>query len=103
LADDPEIRRLYGVSLAEFIAARNALATRLRKAGQQEEAQTVKALKKPTPPVKWCSPQSSGAPANASQRESSSGGTFPPFSASFLMTSLCSHMFIVAVSPVSPE
>jgi hypothetical protein len=51
LADDPEIRRLYGVSLAEFIAARNALATRLRKAGQEAEAEAVKALKKPTPPV----------------------------------------------------
>jgi hypothetical protein len=29
------------------------------------------------------------------------GGTLPPFSASFFMTSLWSHMFMLAVSPVS--
>jgi hypothetical protein len=50
-ADDSEIRRLYGLPLAEFTPARSALATRLRKAGQQEQAEVVKALKKPTPPV----------------------------------------------------
>jgi hypothetical protein len=37
------------------------------------------------------------------QAASSSGGTLPPFSASFFMTSLCSQTFMVAVSFVSPE
>ena len=48
---DPEIARLYAVPLAEFTPARNALAARLRKAGQADEAEAVKALRKPTPPV----------------------------------------------------
>lgn len=33
----------------------------------------------------------------------SSGGTMPPFSASLAMTCLCSQMFMVAESLVSPE
>jgi len=35
-------------------------------------------------------------------QSSMSAGTLPPFSAIFRMTCLCSHMFIVAVSFVSP-
>jgi hypothetical protein len=41
--------------------------------------------------------------ASVTQRDSRSWGTLPPFSASFFITSLCSHMFIVAVSFVSPR
>ena len=48
---DPEIARLYTLPLAEFTPARNALAARLRKAGQADEAEAVKTLKKPTPLV----------------------------------------------------
>jgi hypothetical protein len=47
----PEIARLYALPLAGFTAGRNALAARLREAGQPEDAEAVKALKKPTPPV----------------------------------------------------
>jgi hypothetical protein len=51
LRGSAEIARLYALPLAEFTPARNALAARLRKAGQADEAEAVKALKKPTPPV----------------------------------------------------
>src|SRR5215208_4346945 len=44
-----EIERLYGLPLAEFTAARNALSTRLRKEGEAAEADRVKSLAKPTP------------------------------------------------------
>ena len=37
--------------LSEFTPARNVLAARLRKSGQADEAEAVKALKKPSPPV----------------------------------------------------
>src|SRR5262249_62251629 len=40
--------RLYGLPLDEFTAARNELATRLRKAGQGEAAERVRALRKPS-------------------------------------------------------
>ncbi len=35
-------------------------------------------------------------------QSTSSAGTFPPFSDSFLITCLCSQMFIAALSPLSP-
>ena len=42
------IDRLYGLPLAEFTGARNAAASELRKAGQREAADQVKALRKPS-------------------------------------------------------
>ena len=42
------IDRLYRLPLAEFTGARNAAAGELRKAGQREAADQVKALRKPT-------------------------------------------------------
>jgi hypothetical protein len=43
--------RLFGVSLEEFTAARNALARELKKAGHAEEAARVLAVSKPSVPV----------------------------------------------------
>jgi hypothetical protein len=40
--------QLYGLPLEEFTRARNEAAAELRKAGQREEADAVKALRKPT-------------------------------------------------------
>jgi hypothetical protein len=40
--------RLYGLPLDAFTSERNKLAARLRKEGKKEEAEQVKALKKPT-------------------------------------------------------
>jgi hypothetical protein len=48
---DLKIARLYALPLTEFTPARNALVTRLRKSGRQDQAEVVKALKKPTLPV----------------------------------------------------
>jgi hypothetical protein len=45
---DEELQRLYGLPLDEFTAARNELATRLRKAGQEEAAERVRAIRKPS-------------------------------------------------------
>src|SRR5213596_818834 len=45
---DSELGRLYGSPLDEFTAARNELATRLRKASQSEAAERVRALRKPS-------------------------------------------------------
>ena len=45
---DAEIDRLYGLPLDEFIAQRDALAKRLRGAGEPEAGAAVKALRKPT-------------------------------------------------------
>ena len=45
---DMELDRVYGLPLDEFTVARNELATRLRKAGQTEAAERVKALRKPS-------------------------------------------------------
>jgi hypothetical protein len=42
------IDRLYGLPLEEFTRARNEAARELRKAGQREAAEKVKALRKPT-------------------------------------------------------
>lgn len=48
---DAEIAALFQLSLAEFTAARNALATRLRKEGRTLDAERVKTLAKPTAPA----------------------------------------------------
>jgi hypothetical protein len=45
---DRELGELYGRDLGEFTAARNELAKRLKKAGQNEEAESVAALAKPS-------------------------------------------------------
>jgi hypothetical protein len=45
---DAELERLYGLPLEEFTGARNELATRLRKAGQTDAAERVRALRKPS-------------------------------------------------------
>jgi hypothetical protein len=45
---DAELDRLYGLPLDEFTAARNELATRLKKAGQADAAEQVRALRKPS-------------------------------------------------------
>lgn len=47
-AIDEIIDRLYGLPLAEFTGARNAAAGELRKAGQRDAADQVKALRKPS-------------------------------------------------------
>ncbi len=44
---DQELDRLYGLPLEDFTAARNELARRLRSAGQEAEAETVRTLAKP--------------------------------------------------------
>ena len=45
---EDEIDALFKLPLGEFTPARNALAARLKKAGQQDEADAVKALPKPS-------------------------------------------------------
>jgi hypothetical protein len=45
---DAELDRLYGLPLDEFTPTRNELATRLRKAGQTDAAEHVRALRKPS-------------------------------------------------------
>ncbi len=51
VADENEGDRLYALPLAEFTPARDALAARLRSAGDAQEAARVKALRKPTTPA----------------------------------------------------
>ena len=46
-----DIDALFQLPLTEFTAARNTLATRLKKAGDAEEAERVKALTKPSVPA----------------------------------------------------
>jgi hypothetical protein len=48
---EQELNRLYGLPPEEFTGARNDLAARLRKAGQAEAAEQVRALRKPSVPV----------------------------------------------------
>jgi len=48
---DNELNRLYGLPLAEFTPARDALARDLRKAGERETADEAKALVKPSLPA----------------------------------------------------
>ena len=43
-----DLNRLYGLSREEFTSARNALVRDLRKAGRKDEAEEVRALKKPS-------------------------------------------------------
>ena len=43
-----EVDALFALPLAEFVAARNALAARLKKEGRAEDSQRVKALAKPS-------------------------------------------------------
>jgi hypothetical protein len=45
---DEEIDRLYGLPLEQFVAERDALAKRLRGEKRREDADAVKALRKPT-------------------------------------------------------
>jgi len=45
---EDEIDALFKLPLGEFTPARNALAARLKKAGEQAEADAVKALPKPS-------------------------------------------------------
>ena len=47
-ASDEEISALYGLSLAEFTPARNALAKQARAAGEIERAEQITRLRKPT-------------------------------------------------------
>jgi hypothetical protein len=46
-----ELDELFGVPLDRFTAARNELAKRLKKAGQEQAAKQVRALRKPSVPV----------------------------------------------------
>lgn len=46
---DAEIQRLYSLPLGDFTKERNALAKRLKKAGQGDDSETVEGLAKPTP------------------------------------------------------
>jgi hypothetical protein len=45
---ETELDRLYGLELGEFVAERDRLARELRGAGRREEAEQVKALRKPS-------------------------------------------------------
>jgi hypothetical protein len=45
---EPEIDRLYGVPLDEFVADRDEVAKRLRREGDREAAEQVKRLRKPS-------------------------------------------------------
>jgi hypothetical protein len=49
---EPEIDNLFKLPLTDFTAARNALATRLKKEGRAEEADRVKGIQKP-PASAW--------------------------------------------------
>ena len=49
---EPEIDHLFQLPLTEFTAARNTLATRLKKEGRADEAERVKTLQKP-PASAW--------------------------------------------------
>ena len=46
--DDREVDRLYGLSLKDFVAERNALAKRLKAAGDADAAEAARVLSKPT-------------------------------------------------------
>jgi hypothetical protein len=51
VVEDPEADRLYALPLEQFTEARDALADRLRKAGDAEEAARIRKLRKPTTPA----------------------------------------------------
>lgn len=46
---DAEIQRLYSLPLGDFTKERNALAKRLKKAGREDDSETVEGSPKPTP------------------------------------------------------
>jgi DNA repair exonuclease SbcCD ATPase subunit len=46
---DAEIQRLYSLPLGDFTKERNAFAKRLKKAGREDDSETVEGLPKPTP------------------------------------------------------
>jgi hypothetical protein len=46
---DAEIQRLYSLPPGDFTKERNALAKRLKRAGQEDDSETVEGLAKPTP------------------------------------------------------
>jgi hypothetical protein len=69
---DAELDRLYGLQLEEFTAARNELAARLRKAGQAETAERVRALRKPSVAV-WAVNQLARRPPDDVQAHLASG------------------------------
>ncbi len=83
---DAEIQGLYALPLSEFTGARNALATRLRKAGDAAASDEVKSLPKPTPsawavnvllqrdPEKMEALLEAGEQARAAQRKAVTGG-----------------------------
>src|SRR5207253_4366889 len=48
MATDEIADQLYALPIEEFTSARNDAATELRKAGRRDEADEVKALRKPT-------------------------------------------------------
>jgi hypothetical protein len=50
-APESEAERLYGLSLDEFIPARDETARRLRDGGRREDAAAIKALRKPSNPA----------------------------------------------------
>jgi hypothetical protein len=50
-APESEAERLYGLSLDEFIPARDEAARRLRDKGRREDAAAIKALRKPSNPA----------------------------------------------------
>jgi hypothetical protein len=64
---DPEVDRFYGLPLGEFTRARNALAARLARAGQTDEAATVRRLQKPSAPV-WAVNQAVRQDPQAAER-----------------------------------
>src|ERR671932_801348 len=66
---DDDLDALYSGPLDEFVTARNALAGRLRKAGDREAAERVKKL--PKPPV-------SGSPATSTRPGSAASPASPP-------------------------
>lgn len=83
---DTEIQSLYALPLGEFTGARNALAARLRKAGDAAGSDEVKSLSKPTPsawavnvllrrePEKMEALLEAGEQARTAQRKAVTGG-----------------------------
>ena len=65
--EERERDRLYGLPLEEFVRARNALAARLRKAGQTDAAAEIAALRKPSAPL-WAINQLARTDAGAITR-----------------------------------
>jgi hypothetical protein len=49
--EDPEVDRLYELPLEQFTPSRDALAARLKTAGDADESRRIKGLRKPTAPA----------------------------------------------------